>query len=471
MSGTAIPQVRGIMAAAAGSAMDAEELQMLRGELTALQADLDRERYRHVAGIEPAPALVPLFQARSRAARRETVEALRAQGEAGLADRVAALRAERAAAGEEEAWRAADAAAEVRGPEGAISLSTALARLPRERNRDRRRELARAAHEALAAAAPHREAAAEQRASARAETGLLPAWDRVVEADALLSATDDAWRDVLGWLARKSGLAPRPAGDLARADLLHLLALPDWDGLFPPGMLPLFLRETLAPLGLELGRVRIDDAERPARWPGAHALGARVSVRRVGGVADWEGLLAAAGQALACALGPPFDARDAALPFTMGELLAGLLRDRGFLARRLGVERSHLPDLVRLAALRRLSGLRLRAAALRVATEVERGTSGAAWQEAHREAMAGAALAQWPGGLAARDADAPALLAALRGAARAEQLRAALVERLDEDWWRNPRAPEALAGVLAGGQAEQEPALALGARALLGALG
>jgi hypothetical protein len=116
--------------------------------------------------------------------------------------------------------------------------------------------------------------------------------------------------------------------------------------------------------------------------------------------------------------------------------------------------------------------LRLRAAALRVATEVERGTSGAAWHGAHREALSLAALAAWPAGLAARDADGDAHAAALRGAAIAARLRGALVERCDEDWWRNPRSAEVLAGLLAAGSAgEAAPPLREGAGALLAVMG
>jgi hypothetical protein len=231
-------------------------------------------------------------------------------------------------------------------------------------------------------------------------------------------------------------------------------------------MLALTLREALAPLGLDLGRIRVDDADRPARWPGAHALGTRVSLRRQGGVADWQGLFDAAGQALGAALGPAAHRRDPALPFTLGALLGGLLLDAGFLARRLGEDRRALADLVRLLSLRRLFALRARAAAFRVASEVERGTSGQAWHDAHREAFALATLASWPAGLAARDADAPGHLAALRGAARAERLRAAWVERYDEDWWRNPRAAEAVAGLLLGGAEEDEPPLSVAGEAL-----
>ncbi|HSB20829.1 MAG TPA: hypothetical protein VLD85_12525 [Anaeromyxobacteraceae bacterium] len=451
--------------------MDAAEVESLRGEVDALTADLELERYRHVAGIEPSPSLAPLFRARSRAAHRDSATRLRELGEPALAARVASLRAERAAAEEEERWRAADAAATARGPGGVLPLSTALARLPREPDRDLRRALARAAAEAWAPSLARREAAAEIRARARAELGLAPDWEKVLEADALLSATDDAYGDVLSWLARQEGLRPLPAGDLERADLLFLLALPGLDGLFPAGMLPIALRETLSPLGLPLGRIRVDDGDRPGRWPGAHAFGHRVCVRRQGGAADWEGLLDASGRALAAALGPPPSTRDPSLPFTLGALLSGLLLDRGFLERRTGAERKLVPEVVRLLALRRLFALRARAAALRVASEVERGTSGAAWRSAHREALGLAARAAWPEGLGARDADGPEALAALRGAARAERLVAGWRERYDEDWWRNPRAADAVAGLLAGGAADPEPPLALAGEALARRMG
>jgi hypothetical protein len=371
-----------------------------------------------------------------------------------------------AAAADEEAWRAADAAAAARGAEGLLPLGEAMVCLPREPVRERRRALGRAVAEAFAAAAPRREAAAEARARARAEMGLLPDWARVLEADRLLGATDDAWRDLLGWLGRREGLRPLPDGDLERADLLRLLSLEPWAGLFPAGRLTPSLREALAPLRLDLGRIRIDDGEQPGRWPGAHAVGIRVSFRARGGAPDWLDLFDAAGRALGAALGPPAHRRDPSLPFALGALLGGLLLDAAFLSRRVGEDRRALGDLVRLLALQRLLGLRARAAALRVACEVERGTTGRAWHQAHREALSLAALAAWPEGLAARDADAPGHLAALRGAARAARLRVALVERHGDDWWRNPRAAEALAGILAGAPEEEEPPLDVGGEAL-----
>jgi hypothetical protein len=105
-----------------------------------------------------------------------------------------------------------------------------------------------------------------------------------------------------------------------------------------------------------------------------------------------------------------------------------------------------------------------------VAAEVERGLSGAAWREAHREALSAAALASWDGAFASRDADATALAASLAGAAAAARLREEIRERLDEDWWRNPRSAAHLAGLVAAGRldpGEAAPAPRDAARALV----
>ncbi len=447
--------------------MESIEIELLRGEVDALVAELDEERYRHVAGIEGEPSLAAAFHKRSRAAHRDTIRALEGAGEKELAGRVAALRVERAQSEEEEAWRAAEPAARAPGPDGPVPLDEAQLALVNERDRGRRLAFGRAVAEV--ADLPAREAAVEKRARAGLESGLLPDWEQVVAADALLAVSDEGYRDVLAWLARREvELSPGPRGDMERADLLFALALHGWEGLFPRGMLARVLERTAGELGVDLGRVRVDEAARAGQWPGAHAHGARVSFRRQGGAADWLGLFEAVGKALSAASAPAHR-RDAAAPAAAGALLAGLLLDGRYLASRLDVDRKRAPDLVRALALRQLFRLRAAAAALRVATEVERGLGGAPWYEAHREALGRAALAVWPLGLAARDGDAGRAAAALAGAARAEALRRRLVERFDEDWWRNPRTREALGPWLAagGGPAEDEPPLALSATALL----
>jgi hypothetical protein len=450
--------------------MDTAEMDHLAGEVDALAAALDGERFRHVAGLEAEPALAPLFAARGRAAHRETVAALREAGNAELAARVAALRADRSAAEGEEAWRAAEARATGPGPHGPEPLAALELSLPRERDLARREALARAAANALSAAASAREAWAETRARARAEVGLAPDWRVVVDGDEALAASDDAWRDVSAYAAGRELGAARVETGLARADLLHVLALGRWDGLFRPGTLAIALRLTLEPLGLA-GRVRIDEGNRPAQWPGAHAVGARVSFRRRGGAGDWHDLLAASGRALA-AVAPP-SRRDPVLGEALGWLLGSLLVEPRWLAERADVERRQAPDVVRDLALRRLFALRCDAAALRIATEVERGLSGAAWRDAHRDALAAATGAVWDRVRAARDADAVPLAARVRGAAAGEALRAEVRERFDEDWWRNPRTAAHLAGLLAAGrlpEAEAPPPAAGAALALAGRL-
>jgi len=453
--------------------MDPEEIESARQEVDALAGDLAEERFRHVSGVEPTPSIASLFRARPRAAHKATAAALREVGETALADRVAALRAERASAEAEEIWRAEEARADGRGPDGRLPMAAAERALLRERNRERRLAFGRAAAEAAALASGPREAALERRARARAEVGLSPDWQRVAEADDLLAASDDAYRDVLGWSARRElSLSLPPRGDLTRADLLHLLASARYQGLFQAGMLPLALSRAAQGLGLDLGRIQVDEADRPAQWAGAHAVGGRVSFRRRGGASDWLDLFAAAGRALAWASGPPH-AIAPAFPAAFGELLRGLLLDPLFLGRAALAEERELPDLVRALSLSRLFALRAGAAALRVAAEVERGTSGAAWREAHRQALSAAALAAWPDGLAARDGDADERGALLAGAAWAERLRLSLRERFDADWWRNPRTAGHLAGLLAAGSAGPEterPPLALAAEALVAKL-
>ena len=452
--------------------MDAVEVEIVRREVEALAGELAQERWRHVAGLEGEPSLERIFRAHSRAAHRDTVAALRASGQQELAARAAELRVERAAATEEEAWRAAEARAVVHGPDGNQPLGTAEIAILGERRRDRRLALGQAVAEAVSRVAAPREAAAEARARARAEMGLAPDWELVVEADDLLAASDDAYEDVLAWLARREvGLRPGPAGDLERADLLHLISLPGQARWFLGGMLPVVLRGALERLGLDIGRIRIEETDRPAQRPGAHALGRRVSWRRQGGAADYLGLFRAAGSALADALHPA--PGDPVFASAFGWLVSGLLLEPLFLGRELRVERTRAPDLVRALALRGLFTLRTSAAALRVAAEVERGSSGASWRAAHREALSGAALAAWPDGLAARDSDGAAHRAFLLGAAWAARIQRDLRQRLDEDWWRNPRAAAVLGGLLAAGRAgeeKQRPPLAEAAGALVGQL-
>ncbi|HEY6100117.1 MAG TPA: hypothetical protein VIW03_11840, partial [Anaeromyxobacter sp.] len=221
-------------------------------------------------------------------------------------------------------------------------------------------------------------------------------------------------------------------------------------------------------LGVDLGRIRVDDVDRPAKWPGAHAVGTRISFRPRGGAPDWQDLVAASGRALAAAAARP-SSRDPVLAEALAWLLGSLVLEPRWLAEGADVEKRHGADVVRDLGLRRLFALRADAAALRVATEVERGLSGAAWREAHRDALAQATGAAWDRARASRDADASRLAARVLGAGAGEKLRLEVRERLDEDWWRNPRTAAQLAGLLAAGTlpAAADPPPAAGAARML----
>ncbi len=241
----------------------------------------------------------------------------------------------------------------------------------------------------------------------------------------------------------------RPATSPAPISL-YLLALSAWDGLFRRGALSAAVHATAVALRLDLDRVQVDEGDRPAQWPGVHVTGTRLSFRPRGGAGDWQDLLEGLGRALAAAYVPPHR-RDPVLGGALAWLLGSLLLEPRWLLERAGVERRHAPDLRRDLALRRLFSLRARAAAFRVASEVRRGLSGAAWREAYRESMTAAAAASWDRVRAARDGDAAEHGAALAGAGAGEWLRRMVRERYDEDWWRNPRTSEFLAGLLAAG--------------------
>ena len=204
-----------------------------------------------------------------------------------------------------------------------------------------------------------------------------------------------------------------------------------------------------------------------------HVIGTRISLRRRGGAGDWQDLLEALPRALAAVAAAP-SRRDPILGAALGWLVGSLVLEPRWLADRVGLDRRHAPDLVRDLALRRLFRLRAEAAALRVATEVERGLSGAAWRDAYRDALCAATGAAWDGVRAARDSDAPVLASALAGAGRGELLRREMRERFDEDWWRNPRTRPFLAELLAAGRLPetdaQPPEPAEAARTLAGAL-
>ena len=144
---------------------------------------------------------------------------------------------------------------------------------------------------------------------------------------------------------------------------------------------------------------------------------------------------------------------DEAVPLAWGALLGGLLFDTAFVRDRYGAGSARLAEHRRISALLLLLRLRRRVALLQVAM---------AWCETRgmaEVAEAYPALFETATGLRHDARQAPWDVGHPSDAAaylRAEQLgailREHLRERFDEDWYRNPRAGEALVDLLRDGR-------------------
>lgn len=259
-------------------------------------------------------------------------------------------------------------------------------------------------------------------------------------------ATPDASagdRFALWWAAPTAAFFGEPA---ALRNSMHLLAS---TGLDP----------------LAGGRIRLERCGEVRRTAGALACPLQIphSIALVysggPGLSTHHAELSALGRALHAAytdagLGVEFRCMgDEAVPLAWGALLGGLLFDPSFVRDRYGAASARLADHRRISALLLLLRLRRRVALVQVAMT---------WCEARemtRVAEEYPAILETATGLrhdarqAAWDLGLPSDVAAYL---RAEQLGAVLREhlrnRFDEDWYRNPRAGEALVDLLRDGR-------------------
>jgi hypothetical protein len=281
-----------------------------------------------------------------------------------------------------------------------------------------------------------------------------------------LEESEGELRELLDWfLPRAAGVAP---GDASAGDRFALWWAAPTAALFGE---PAALRNSihlLANAGLDPlagGRIRLERRGEVRRTAGALACPLRIpqSVALVysggPGLSTHHAELSALGRAMHAAYTAsdlPLEFRwmgDEAVPLAWGTLLGGLLFDVSFVRDRYGAGSARLAEHRRISALLLLLRLRRRVALLQLAM---------AWCAARE--MADAA-GEYPGiferatGLrhdprqAAWDVGLPSDAAAFL---RAEQLgallREHLRERFDEDWYRNPRAGEALAHLLRDGR-------------------
>jgi hypothetical protein len=268
----------------------------------------------------------------------------------------------------------------------------------------------------------------------------------------ILAHTLDMYRDLLAWyLRRRVGVEP---SDARRHDLLRLFRAPELDTHLPPHALREAAEAPLRRMGIDPqagGRIRIDDEPRPKKTPRAFVATPRIPdevilvVRPGGGPDDYEAFLHELGHALHYAYTDarlPVEYRrlgDPSVTEAFAFLLDGLMRERGWLRRFVGLARP--ADLLRFTALHKLYFLRRYAAKLAYELLLHEEGPTPRCADAYRELLSGAVLVDWPRELSLADLD-PFFYTAryLRAWIFEAQLRDLLRERYDEEWYRNDQA-------------------------------
>jgi hypothetical protein len=371
-----------------------------------------------------------------------------------------------------------------------IPFLTALAQLPREERRERRAGLGRALGDFLW---EHRSVYARRtEAAARTAETLgygsylelrekmtgIDATALAADCKAVLAETEDAYRDLLGYVLKKlePSLRAWPSGEGHRHDLQHAANAP-W-------MAQHFRREELLPavsrwlsdVGLHPnaeGRILLDTEDRPTKNPRAFVVDLRVPddirlvVRPGGGLDDYYSLLHEYGHAqhLAGVLRnlPVEDRRlgDTSVTEAYASLFDHFLLDEAWHRRYLRLPQSTAREAARMAAFNNLFLLRRYAAKLPYELELyQRGPSEARADEyAERQSQALAVAVHR--GFYLYDVD-PQLYAVryLRAWALEARLHSVLQTRFDQDFWRNPAAGHWLRELFSGGQRDDASALA-----------
>lgn len=453
------------------------ELIELREDACALARELAHARYRRAAGLPAKATARELIKAHKLATSSDGLAQARETLGNALAEdpkrpaRIARLTALRDFLAQARALSLEPGAAQelfdlpqrplVRPPgdaglHGALPAVSVERDLPFVREREKRAELEHALAHAMQPADGARSAAWEAAQTALAEAGISAPAE--AGASELLDRTDALAKDLGGWLLERHTGAKRYPGGAERHDVLHLLWSPRCASAFPRGELMRTVRRWAEMLRFDPTAdkaIRVDEEDRPLKWPGAHVepidppWEIALTFLPAEGPRALAKLLGALGVAQLRA-GPPSDAPpedlwlgDPALLHACAALLEGLVREPAFQQRCAKADLSR--DDERAIAIAFVIDARIAAARTLAASHaLENGLTARA-ASAHRELFARAAGADLPAGLALCDLDPFAPSAELRGRALAARLRAWLRDLYDEDWWRNPRSRQSLA--------------------------
>ena len=292
----------------------------------------------------------------------------------------------------------------------------------------------------------------------------------VGECEQFLRDTQAMWDDVYTEAVR-SKLRMDPA-EATRADALHLLRAQEFDAHFPSASMEASVRRQTSEMGIDPdadGRIIFDTGEREGKRARAFCAPVRVPsevylvLRPHGGQTDYRTLLHELGHALHFAYTRPdypFEWRwlgDNSVTEGYAMLLDHLMHDAGWLARYTDLGRRHAPTFLRTVGFEELHFLRRYCAKLIYETALYGGDVG--WDslpELYVDRLTSATTFRYDPADAFVDVD-PRFYAARY--LRAWQLQAllteTLIERFNEDWWRNPQAGPWVIGALLGeGQRE-----------------
>ncbi|HEY9479105.1 MAG TPA: hypothetical protein VIP79_03410 [Gemmatimonadaceae bacterium] len=298
----------------------------------------------------------------------------------------------------------------------------------------------------------------------------------VDQCQAFLRDTREMWEDVFRSRVRQQlGIEPR---DATRADALALMRAPEFDPYFPSGDMGREIRRQAGEMGVDAyagGRVIFDTGEREGKRSRAFCAPVRVPeevylvLRPHGGQADYRTFLHELGHALHFGYTRadlPFEYRwlgDNSITEAYAMLFDHLMHDPGWLLRYTGLGRSALPSFLRAVGFEELHFLRRYAAKLVYEFNLYSGE--VPWEsipDLYVATLSDATLFSYSAADAFVDVD-PRFYAARY--LRAWQLQAliahTLVERFDEDWYRNPRSgPWIVEQLFAEGQRELAQELA-----------
>ncbi|PTL79035.1 peptidase M3 [Vitiosangium sp. GDMCC 1.1324] len=479
-------------------------LPTLRANLDDFLADLATLHYRHAAGLAQALPLRELYEdspeissPEAFAAATETVPKAQAKGDSLgvrrlrlLRDFIATQVEEALAAPEAEAVARLEASARLPVDDRLLSFGEALGQLPHEPNRGRRALLESAAGGFLwdnrGRYGARRDAAFRVAEQLRAPSYVALREDvsgielsKLAEAaEQTLRRTEDAYRDVLGYVLKKVDplLRPLPSGNARRHDLQAATQVP-WMSTF-------FRREDGLPAVVRWlgewgfhpsaeGRIRLDDEERPGKASRPFTAAVRIPdevrlvFQRRAGMDALGSLLHEYGHALHHAHVSeqlPLELRrlgDASVTEAFATLFERLLTQEEWLKRYLRLPSATARDASRMAAFQGLTVLRRHSAKL--AYELSLYAHGASPQRAeeYTEAQRRALFVEAHPGFFLFDVD-PQLYVAryLRAWALESRLTEHLTGRFNEDWWRNPTAGRWLQGLFARGGTDDAEALA-----------